>query len=724
MRAGIWPLDILSGTPLFVSLFNNLAILVLLVAAYGWITAVWSGPIGWVRQAVLGLVFGVAAIACMLTAVPVADGVVVDLRNAVVAMSGAFGGPLAAGVAAVAAGLYRIEIGGNGVLGGLVGLGGAVVAGALLRWYRFRNPTTGMASPRSWIPMIGATMLVMPGFLVIGSFWEGLALLREVALPYGIATFLALFLIGRLLEREESRRTESQKRERLKKRAQDFANSASDWFWETDAGFCFTFISERFFESSGLKKENVLGKPRWAVGSECTDADWDEHRRILEARKPFRNFEYSRTFSDGSVHHFRVSGVPVYENGQFVGYRGSAAEITEAKEAERAVSEQVDLFRATIDALPMMISVKNRDLRYVYCNDNLARRWNQDPEAMIGRRIDDVVVTVPDLIEPVIIQDRKALATGQRLQFFEETLTMQGDRLRLLTTKVPILGHEGRFDYLVTISVDQTEQDVAQESLREALMRAEEASRAKSQFLATMSHEFRTPLNAIIGFSDMIKSEVFGPVGDPRYGHYAADINDSGKLMLALVQDLLDLSAIEAGRHVLKPERVDLRALLGRCTKSIEGDERARALTVAVHPAAGLPTVIADERAIIQIGLNLISNAIKNTLEGSVDITIEPAEGGVMIQVSDTGVGIPESKIQTVLEPFERLSNDPHVTNDGTGLGLSIVKSLVAAHGGRLTIASELGKGTTVGVWLPLDASEFLETAGPEPVPTRALELA
>ncbi len=234
--------------------------------------------------------------------------------------------------------------------------------------------------------------------------------------------------------------------------------------------------------------------------------------------------------------------------------------------------------------------------------------------------------------------------------------------------------------------------------------KAEAANLAKSAFLANMSHELRTPLSAIIGFSEMMQREALGPVGSTRYRAYADDINRSGEHLLALVNDLLDLSKIEAGKMELNEDLVDFGQLIADCVALLRGTAvRAQVeLEIEQNPQQ-LPAVYSDERKLKQILINLLSNAIKFTSAGgSVQIgTAILASGALQVSVSDTGIGIRPEDIAKVFEPFGRLRDAIESGQPGTGLGLPLSRKLAQLHGGTLEIESDPGRGTTVRLSLP-----------------------
>ena len=236
-----------------------------------------------------------------------------------------------------------------------------------------------------------------------------------------------------------------------------------------------------------------------------------------------------------------------------------------------------------------------------------------------------------------------------------------------------------------------------------ARRKAETASRAKSQFLANMSHELRTPLNAVLGFAEVIRDRLFGDDAILRYAEYAANIHVSGSHLLGLINDVLDLSKIEAGKLELTPERFDLAQDLGEALRFVE-PQAARKNVELVREIPESMDVFADKRALRQIAVNLLANAVKFTPEGgNVTLSLRKDAGGdVTLAVSDTGVGIRPEDMSRVLETFGQGRHDVTPADEhGTGLGLAIVKSLIEAHGGQIGIESALGEGTTVTVTLP-----------------------
>jgi len=242
---------------------------------------------------------------------------------------------------------------------------------------------------------------------------------------------------------------------------------------------------------------------------------------------------------------------------------------------------------------------------------------------------------------------------------------------------------------------------------RAAQRETERASRAKSEFLAHMSHELRTPLNAVLGFSELLMSEAFGPLGNPRYHTYATDIRDSGAHLLALIDDILDLSRIEAGRMPLSDEGLELDGLSVQVLTMLRDKAAEKSVALSADVAGDLPMLLGDPRAIRQMLLNLLSNAVKFTPPGGramLTAALMP-DGGIGIMVADTGAGISAADLGRVLEPFERADATIARVTEGTGLGLPIVKRLIELHGGRLELSSEPGVGTSAVLIFPASRS-------------------
>jgi signal transduction histidine kinase len=280
------------------------------------------------------------------------------------------------------------------------------------------------------------------------------------------------------------------------------------------------------------------------------------------------------------------------------------------------------------------------------------------------------------------------------------TKTVSGVRKRVRVSRPKKADLKQQIERLETM---KCELEATAESLKLALETAAHDSRSKSHYLATMSHELRTPLNAIIGFSEILKDEIFGPIGSARYRDYAANIHRSGAYLLNLINDLLDMAKLDAGKFDLSESAVDVGKTIADCVDLMEPQARKSKVTLSAAPCTQPFVLRCDERRVRQILLNLLSNAVKFTPEGGeVKVSAGATPDGFAIVIADTGIGIALEDIPRALERFGQIDSALSRKHQGTGLGLPLAKTLIELHGGRLSIASEVGVGTKVMAMFPL----------------------
>ena len=272
---------------------------------------------------------------------------------------------------------------------------------------------------------------------------------------------------------------------------------------------------------------------------------------------------------------------------------------------------------------------------------------------------------------------------------------------------------------VTTLKLNEERLRIRETEARAARAEAESASRAKSAFLAQMSHELRTPLNAVLGFSEMLLSEAFGPLGNPRYRSYAGDIRDAGTHLLALIDDILELSRLDGGGMPMAEEGVDLDALSLRVVSALQEAAKEGCVQLRREVPADLALLQGDAQSLTQMLTNLLSNAVTHTRPGGeVMLTAHMMpDGGIGLMVADTGVGIPSAELPRILHPFEPPDSTIARNSRGTGLGLPIVKRLVEMHGGRMELTSQPGVGTAVVLVFPADRSLPRDRCRPASLP-------
>jgi two-component system cell cycle sensor histidine kinase PleC len=253
----------------------------------------------------------------------------------------------------------------------------------------------------------------------------------------------------------------------------------------------------------------------------------------------------------------------------------------------------------------------------------------------------------------------------------------------------------------ITLERQKAELSIANANYQAEKERAEAANRAKSEFLANMSHELRTPLNAILGFSEILQNKMFGPLGSEKYDEYSHDIHDSGKHLLNVINDILDMSKIEAGQMKINRETIDLAPLIEETLRFTTIPAKQKSICVDQQVSSGL-TLVADRRAMKQILLNLLSNAVKFTNEGGkISLRARKVAGAVTLTIADTGIGIPRAALQKIGQPFEQVQSQYAKSKGGSGLGLAISRSLTSLHGGAMRIHSVENIGTIISLRIP-----------------------
>jgi two-component system cell cycle sensor histidine kinase PleC len=325
-----------------------------------------------------------------------------------------------------------------------------------------------------------------------------------------------------------------------------------------------------------------------------------------------------------------------------------------------------------------------------------------EAEAEAGRNINNSIAIHPDDRALVTEHMRRRLAGEEVVSHYEFRLQRQDGSIVWVDTRAALVNWDGQpasLSWMSDINVRKT----MELELIQSKEAAEFANRTKTEFLANMSHELRTPLNAIIGFAEVIQGEMFGPVGLPKYVEYARDIHTSGRHLLELINDILDLSKIESGKLELREENVDVGAAVEECLTLVRNRAQTSDVALTTDVAPGLPMLSCDARALKQLLLNFLSNAVKFTPAGGT-VTIgaaRAADGGLQLWVRDTGIGMKASDIQLALSAFGQIDSKIARQHKGTGLGLPISKSLIELHGGTLTVDSTPGIGTTMTAHFP-----------------------
>ncbi len=370
-------------------------------------------------------------------------------------------------------------------------------------------------------------------------------------------------------------------------------------------------------------------------------------------------------------------------------------------EARANPAESDDRYRRLLEFLPDAVRIICNDV-IVYVNAAALDLFGAGrPEDLIGRFGSDFILDVDR--EHIDRRTRKVRRSGNLPPEEQRRLNLSGDVIEVEVSGIAI-SWNGQ-PAVLSVMRNNAARVRARAELKAAKEAAEFADRTKSAFLANMSHEIRTPLNAIIGFADVMKLEMFGPLGSDQYREYVGDIVDSGRHLQSLIDDILDLSKLEADRMELVEGKVDIARVIGSSLSVLKKRARAGEIELAVRIAKKLPSLRGDERRIRQVLFNLLSNASKFTPKGGrISISAVANENtGLRISVVDTGVGMRPEDLVTALTPFGQVLPHSQYSHGekGTGLGLPLAKSLVESHGGKLDLKSHPGKGTRVTLRFP-----------------------
>ncbi len=412
---------------------------------------------------------------------------------------------------------------------------------------------------------------------------------------------------------------------------------------------------------------------------------------------------------------------------------GIALDVTEQKSlAERSAEADLRL-RDAIETIPEAFVLWDAENRLVLCNSHFQRLHKLPDSAIKPGTSYETVVEVGSMpqIRPRLTEDPNATPGGRTFEaqlddgnwlHVSERRTKDGGYVSVGTDITTIKTHEQRLidneaKLLATVTdlqqsqhkLERQAQELADLAHKYALekSRAEEANQTKSRFLANMSHELRTPLNAIIGFSEVMSSGMFGSLGSDKYHEYCRDILTSGQYLLDVINDILDMSKIEAGRVKLDLEPLDFANTVSESLRVVSGRAESKRVRLKADHADIIP-LVADRRALKQITINLLSNAVKFTPDGgTVTVRSRRLENSVVLLIADTGIGIAPQSLARLGRPFEQVESQLSKTYHGSGLGLAIAKSLIKLHGGSMRLRSKLGAGTVVMVTLPRDRAKL-----------------
>ena len=599
---------------------------------------------------------------------------------------------------------------------------------------RSRDLLRGVASDGSPLdlaarPAMGGALLAVSAAPATRNLSSTAIQLAWLTIPLGITFLLGLLLFhqSRTMEGAQQAVIDSERRFRLA------VEAARCGIWEWDLTTDQMFMSDATGAIFGWSGGGIMS------GQDVLDRVSPDHRervrQALSTAAIYGGFDVS--FRVPSL----VGGRPTWidARGQAFGRAtedgysriiGVALDVTEERMAQARAQAAENRLRDAIESVSEAFVLWDRNGRLLLCNQNYRNVFSLEPKLLTpgaGREEINRLAQLAIHQEMPSPDGRKGvreaeLSDGRWIQISERRTAEGG----LVVTAADITAIKAQEEArrlneqelqraIVNLERSQDQLSELARKYETEKVRAEGANKAKSEFLANMSHELRTPLNAINGFSEIMVGEMFGPLGDTRYKGYAQDILSSGQHLLALINDILDMSKIEAGKMALKFEPLWLEEVADDAVRLVRNRAEAAGLALSIE-FPHLPEVEADYRALKQVLLNLLSNAIKFTPRGGrVTISAEgrqdPLGERIRVSVRDTGIGIAQDDLARLAKPFEQVENQHSKTTQGSGLGLALTKSLVEMHGGSLDMQSTPGEGTMVSFSLPIRQSGAVRTA-------------
>lgn len=482
-------------------------------------------------------------------------------------------------------------------------------------------------------------------------------------------------------------------------------NAVSDIIFEMSTSGEILFLNETWQKVTGFEIIRSLNRNLFELLHPQDQAEQrDQFNLMVKGQKPaYRSFTRLRS-SDGSYRsvELAISMLRQDEN-RNMRVVGTITDVEERRRAERALGEAEKKYRTIVENAAGGIYQLTPQGQYLSANPAMAR--------ILGfESVDSLLNDIRNAHEQVYIDPREHSAFIRELESYGVAKNYEmrarcrnGEIIWVNENARSVKDDDGNILYYEGSIEDVTQRKEAELQLREAKIQSDLANRAKSEFLANMSHELRTPLNAIIGFSEIIKNQVFGPVGQKQYLEYSEDIFSSGKHLLKIINDILDVARIEAGDRHLNEALVNIEKVIGSSLELLAPKIETSRMVIVNHVTGDVPLVIGEEIAIKQMLTNLLSNAVKFTPEGG-RITISHKlddEGGLRLSVSDTGVGLDEEEIEKALSRFGQVDSTLHRSTSGTGLGLTLINSLINLHGGSFELFSQKGIGTTATIVFP-----------------------
>lgn len=654
------------------------------------------------HQVLFGLLFGLAAIVSIIGAyeLPVEgyEGILLDGRSVVLTVAGLFGGPISAIIAMTMTMAYCAYTGGDGVIMGMLVIVTSSALGTIHYYLRKQDPNASKPLAFYVLGLIVHVFVLVYSIALPGDVT--MVVIPQIIFPilviYPLATFLiCLIFIGQenqkniinMLQDSEDRFRQVFENSMAVHMIIDpesgrivDVNKAAEVFY----GYPLKTLKRMFIHQINVLPEDDL-----------------RDRLIAAFHKEENYFQIQHRLASGQTREVEVYVGPVVIGDKKYLF-SIVHDITERIRNQAELQKERKLLRTVIDNLPATVYVKDLQLRKVLANKAELDILGKPEQEVIGKT--DHELYPPEMATRFEEDDRRVIEEGHEIINREERIVdADGQETWLLTSKTPFRDHTGKIMGLVGVGRNITDIVKASQELKQAKEIAEEANRIKSEFIANMGHEIRTPMNAILGFSDSLLEQIKNR-GQQKM---LQSISSSGKLLLTLLNDILDLSKIEAGKLEISPHPADIMHSVDEMKMLFEEKAQQKGLDFVIEKPDSFPEkLMLDEARIKQVLFNLAGNAVKFTHEGGVTIRPEflmenSDKGRLRIHVIDTGIGIAADKLENIFTAFYQQSGESNRLYEGTGLGLTISGRLIEKMNGEITVESEPGKGSVFTIDIP-----------------------
>ncbi len=483
-------------------------------------------------------------------------------------------------------------------------------------------------------------------------------------------------------------------------------DSVSDIIFETDSNGTLLFLNATWERVTGISSGHALGRDLFDM---IHPAEQENQRHAFFNMVAGRNSAYRHITrlrnADGRYRsvEIAISGVRTDEmrTSRVV---GTITDVDERRRAEKALAETEKKYRTIVENAAGGIYQVGADGRILSANPALSRILGYDSPADLTASISDFGAEIYANSRDRMRYERELASMGFIRNHETEVVRKDGSVVWISENARAVKDEDGKLVYYEGSIEDITQRKAAEQALKDAKLESDLANRAKSEFLANMSHELRTPLNAVIGFSEIMKNEALGPIGQKPYAEFSAEIYDSGKRLLGIINDILDISRIEAGERSLNESLFSMNKVVETCIGLLGAKAGTASVSLENAIKGELPRVVGEELGFKQALTNLISNAIKFTPAGGrikVEAQWDGPDHDMRLSVTDTGIGMDEKEIAKALSAFGQVETNLNRSSSGAGLGLTLVNALVRMHGGRLELLSKKGVGTTATLVIP-----------------------